>query len=582
MKQNINIQRYGYGKSDYPIARETILHFLIHSEGKDFEPAVYVLKDATRAWGTKTKMTLGAGIGCTFFNAAFLAAAPGAWIVLPVLAGGFAVWSVYQSVCELRGRNAELQFLEAHPGILPALDMAHKNGYSAESLLVAYDIVVGSYDPERGLSHSGRGEGMEAWKEPIEAFGSHVGISIQALESFKRVLGVSESASLPPNCPTETELSALSFTPESSAPTPQPKENNRRFDSEPLPAPKDTGLPAFDRLEILNQSKGLMVIGDMGAAKTCTVQHIAAACEEYGIIVFDPHGLTNWGDAYVLEDMGAIYEQMRILLKQLQKKDMSKLLVVCDEWLEILGDDLNKAGDYKGLANNFIRLFSTKPRKFNKLGAFILHSPNVEAAGVDSFLRENYLKIYLGRLAEKEFLGIKKVAYPCVVEGAQVEHPTHGHHFQFRPNGAKPRNIEPLKSAPIAIPLAYTKGDRVLVHEGGWAAGRFISSSDGHTVLDESTENAINDNDEEAGEVRFRVSDNLAEPLKSIYKYCLKKKGEGRNVLSARDISRACLPQLKDKTVKQIRGYLGLLSDAGYGDIDEDNKADSDVTFRVG
>lgn len=243
----------------------------------------------------------------------------------------------------------------------------------------------------------------------------------------------------------------------------------------PIPA----SLPPFDRARIINESKGLMIIGDMGAAKTCVAQHIANGFDGYGIIVFDPHGKTNWGNAYVITKMGAIYEQMRILLDLLENGDESPLLIICDEWLEIRGDRRNKKGsNYAGLADDFIRLFSTKPRKFNKLAAFVLHSPNVEAAGVDSFLRENYLKVYLGRLAKKEFPNIRDCAYPCVLEDDQQEHPTHGHHSEFKPKGKAPRNLQPLNSAPIDIPLAYMDRGEVKVHQGGWADGSFAHQTD--------------------------------------------------------------------------------------------------------
>lgn len=232
-------------------------------------------------------------------------------------------------------------------------------------------------------------------------------------------------------------------------------------------------IAPFDRNRIINESKGLMIIGDMGAAKTCVAQYIANGFDGYGIIIFDPHGMTDWGNAYVITKMGAIYEQMRILLDLLENGDTSPLLIICDEWLEIRGDRRNKKGsEYALLADDFIRLFSTKPRKFNKLAAFVLHSPNVEAAGVDSFLRENYLKIYLGRLAKKEFPSITDCAYPCVLEDEQQEHPTHGHHTEFKPKGKAPRNLQPLSSAPINIPLAYMDGGVVKVCDRGWSDGQ--------------------------------------------------------------------------------------------------------------
>jgi hypothetical protein len=91
---------------------------------------------------------------------------------------------------------------------------------------------------------------------------------------------------------------------------------------------------------------------------------------------------------------------------------------------------------------------------------------------VDSFLRENYLKVYLGRLAKKEFPQIKDCPYPCVLEDQQQEHPTHGHHADFKPKGKAPRNLEPLQSAPISIPLAYMDGGLVKVCDRGWSDGQ--------------------------------------------------------------------------------------------------------------
>jgi hypothetical protein len=116
-------------------------------------------------------------------------------------------------------------------------------------------------------------------------------------------------------------------------------------------------LPPFDRTRIIDETKGLMIIGDMGAAKTCVAQYIANGFEGYGIIIFDPHGKTDWGSAYVISKMGAIYEQMRILLDLLENGDETPLLIICDEWLEIRGDRRNKKGsEYAGLADDFIRL----------------------------------------------------------------------------------------------------------------------------------------------------------------------------------------------------------------------------------
>lgn len=104
-------------------------------------------------------------------------------------------------------------------------------------------------------------------------------------------------------------------TGELHTPTPPGKDVRDSFSRTSAP------LPRFDRDRIINESKGLMIVGDMGAAKTCVAQYIANGFNGYGIIVFDPHGMTDWGNAYVICKMGAIYEQMRILLDLLEQGD---------------------------------------------------------------------------------------------------------------------------------------------------------------------------------------------------------------------------------------------------------------------
>jgi hypothetical protein len=54
------------------------------------------------------------------------------------------------------------------------------------------------------------------------------------------------------------------------------------------------------------------------------------------------------------------------------------------------------------------------------------------------------------------------------LEDEQQEHPTHGHHTEFKPKDKAPRNLEALNSAAITIPLAYMKGSEVKVCDRGW------------------------------------------------------------------------------------------------------------------
>jgi DNA segregation ATPase FtsK/SpoIIIE-like protein len=96
-----------------------------------------------------------------------------------------------------------------------------------------------------------------------------------------------------------------------------------------------------------------------------------------------------------------------------------------------------------------------------------------------------------------------------------------------------------------------------------------------NSVLDSSV------NEDAPLEESPRISDDLAEPLKTIWMFA-KKKG---NWITAKDVYNNGFSLLKGKSVKHIRQYFGLLADTGYGEIDEMDgdkpKSDSAVGFRA-
>ncbi len=459
----------GDNHKDYPHSDESILYYLVVTEHKNFESAIRLLRSAVRDWQKSSKLALTASSGTLLLSLLGAMTGIGAWVVLPLFSAIFSGLQAWGSRKELQVRERELELLKSCPTLLDLMYQAYSKGVDPMKLVYSYNAIVGAYEVDSATCGG---------VDPIQAFGGQMSGALAGLTDVYTTFDqMGQSLLTPPSglhphikpAPPQSQPQAHTQSVSSSFSTNTPQ----------LPVTGNSALPPFDRDRILNESKGLMIIGDMGAAKTCTMQHIAGAFTDHGIIVFDPHGKTNWGNAYVISKMGAIYEQLRILLELLENGDESPLLVIADEWLEIRGDRRNKSGEYKGVADDFIRLFSTKPRKFNKLACFILHSPNVEAAGVDSFLRVNYLMIHLGKVAGKEFPSIQPAAYPCVVDGEQFVHPTHGHHTEFKPNGNAPRNIEPLASRPIKIPLAYVDGAEVKVCPGGWVDGHLNTESAG-------------------------------------------------------------------------------------------------------
>lgn len=75
----------------------------------------------------------------------------------------------------------------------------------------------------------------------------------------------------------------------------------------------------------------------------------------------------------------------------------------------------------------------------------------------------------------------------------------------------------------------------------------------------------------------LKLSDTLSEPLRSIWLYAKKK----NDWITSKDVYKNEMAALKGKNIKQIRQYLGLLADTGYGEIDEEGKSDSSVGFRA-
>lgn len=76
--------------------------------------------------------------------------------------------------------------------------------------------------------------------------------------------------------------------------------------------------------------------------------------------------------------------------------------------------------------------------------------------------------------------------------------------------------------------------------------------------------------------VELRVSDDLGEPLKTIWLFTK----ERDYWVTVREIQRRNFSVLKGKKSQDIHRYLGLLADSGYGEIDENDKSTSSVAFK--
>lgn len=116
------------------------------------------------------------------------------------------------------------------------------------------------------------------------------------------------------------------------------------------------------------------------------------------------------------------------------------------------------------------------------------------------------------------------------------------------------------------------------LNEQGSLAQSVAVPTNNPSVSKSETKSLANYADKTASD--FKVSDALGEPLKTIWVFCK----EQNKWVTTREIYQKSFAVLKGKTVKDIRRYLGLLSDSGYGEIDEMDgdtpKSDSSVAFR--
>jgi hypothetical protein len=75
----------------------------------------------------------------------------------------------------------------------------------------------------------------------------------------------------------------------------------------------------------------------------------------------------------------------------------------------------------------------------------------------------------------------------------------------------------------------------------------------------------------------LKLSDSLGEPLRTVWLFAK----ERNDWVTVRDIQRKDFAILKGKGSEQIHQYLGLFSDSGYGEIEEEGKAHSSVRFKA-
>lgn len=240
-----------------------------------------------------------------------------------------------------------------------------------------------------------------------------------------------------------------------------------------LLAPAATSeVELYDFDNVLDEAVGIALLGNSGSGKSSTAKYLASQLGDSQILVLDAHddGKT-WDGLPVINEFEDIEHQMNLLLKELDDRRKRKRQGKKLEPLVVIVDEFPATRDYckqigSDAADRFILRFGSECRKYDILSIFCSSSGNTKALGLEGqgdFL-ENYLLIrlckiaikYSKNLSDRSVLAtLKTQGFPCLVGDDVSIHPTHGHYQRFAKN-LPPKNLRPLRSLPLTIPLAVT------------------------------------------------------------------------------------------------------------------------------
>jgi energy-coupling factor transporter ATP-binding protein EcfA2 len=320
-------------------------------------------------------------------------------------------------------------------------------------------------------------------------------------------------------------------------------------------------------------SQTALIWGNQGSGKSWMARYIAKLKKDkgYRVIVLDPdsnraewEGVESYHDfEEIAEFLGWYMEELKGRYKAFNASNMTEdawraklwadgkaLAVICEEvttYVDLIED--------KELLTQFFRLGLTKSRKQEMPLTFVSHNNTQSALGGIKGLAsliEKMLQLELQTNIDAETLQPVASGNGAVkLDGSNQWMPVILPKLERKITNfgePQPTVVQQPVTAPQSIPEVEVKEEVI-----------------------PSTESTI----------ELKVSDSLGEPLKSIWLFA-KKKG---NWVTAKDIYKNGMTVLKESNIKQIRQYLGLLADTGYGEIDEmegdKRKSDSSVGFRA-
>ena len=227
-------------------------------------------------------------------------------------------------------------------------------------------------------------------------------------------------------------------------------------------------LEFYNWTDLQYEANAIIVGGNPGSGKSTIVGGFLAPMisrlSESEVIVCDPDANSNrwqeYGYTRIVSDYGAIYQTLIAVATEKENRKTSgkkhQIILIMDELNDCQGawrSMFNRA-EY----NQAIEAIRTlgNARKYNITPIILMQSHNVEDIGLSRKYRNQFAVILCCASARDEIQNIwkqnderwqwvKNNPYPCVLVGSiptQIaQHPTHGHHQQFKKVGNAPSNI---------------------------------------------------------------------------------------------------------------------------------------------
>ena len=236
--------------------------------------------------------------------------------------------------------------------------------------------------------------------------------------------------------------------------------------------PEETQLDFYNWSDLQYEANAIIVGGNPGSGKSTIVGGFLAPMlsrlSESEIIVCDPDANSNrwveYGYKRIVSDYQAIYQTLIAVANEKENRKSSgnkhQIILIMDELNDCQGawKSMYSRTEYIQ-AIEAIRTLGNA-RKYNITPIILMQSHNVEDIGLSRKYRNQFAVILACASARDEVQNIWKQnderwqwvnnnPYPCILVGSiptQIaQHPTHGHHQQFKKVGNAPSNV----SSPI-------------------------------------------------------------------------------------------------------------------------------------